>query len=258
MKKLEMTPSKDLIGHLSRIHECEKSDFRWHSLRSLVKRYVYGKSVLDVGCGTGHVSLDLLQMGFEVASIDRSQEMVDFTKEIITEAGYDGEVYLLDVLNSKCLDKDRFDFIVCLDVIEHIKQDNLALKNMNYLLKTHGGIIIIVPAIKYLYGVRDRNIGHHRRYGKKELANKLNESGFEIIEMRYWNFLGLVPFFISEKLLHRSINENIRYSRNSMHSKALNAVLDKWFCLLENNVKFPIGLSLLVVAKKKEGYSYES
>ena len=240
----------DLVDHLTKVHRYEKTDFRWHNLRRLVKKHVVGKSILDAGCGTGHTTLELLNDGYEVIAIDSSQELVDFTQRIIKENNYNGDAYVLNLTNANVLGENKFDTILCLDVLEHIKDDELAIKNLYYILNKNGHLIVVVPAVSFLYGIRDKKIGHYRRYGKDELIEKLRASGFDIVDIRYWNFLGVLPFLFSEKIVHKKLYEGMRYSRKSFFSIALNAILSWWFSNIENSVRPPIGLSLIAICKK--------
>ena len=240
-----------LVNHLSKVHKYERTDFRWHNLRKLVKKYVVGNSVLDAGCGTGHTTLELLNTGYNVTAIDNSQEMVDFTQRIIKESDYRGEVYFLDLTNTNVLGENKFDTVVCLDVLEHVEDDELAIKNLYYVLKRNGHLIVSVPALRFLYGLRDKKIGHYRRYERNELIEKLKAAGFEIVDLRYWNLLGVLPFLFSEKVLHKGVYEEMRYSRKSSFSIALNALFDWWFSTIENTVRMPIGLTLIAICRKR-------
>ena len=242
--------SSGLAVHLTEVHKCKKTDFRWHSLRKLVRKHVIGKSVLDAGCGTGHMTLELLNQGYEVKAIDSSQELVDFTRRMLEGNNYRGDVNALDVTNAKVLGQNKFHTILCLDVLEHIIDDGLAIKNLHYILKKNGHLIVSVPALKFLYGIRDKEIGHRRRYAKDELIEKLRESGFDIVNIRYWNFWGVLPFLFFEKILGKKVYEGMRYSRRSFFSRLLNDLLDIWFCKIENNLSFPIGLSLVAICRK--------
>ena len=148
--------ASDLVNHLAKVHEYGKTDFRWHNLRKLVKKQVVGKSILDAGCGTSHTTLELLNDGYEVTAVDLSQELVDFTKRIIKENNYTGDVYVLDLTKAKVLGENKFDTVLCLEVLEHISDDELAIKNLYYILKKNGHLIASVPALRFLYGIRDK------------------------------------------------------------------------------------------------------
>jgi SAM-dependent methyltransferase len=236
--------------HIEKIHKSGKKDFRWNNLRELVSKYIEGNSVLDAGCGTGHMTLKLLKEGYIVTAIDCSRELTRFTQEIVKQNNLKAEVYTLDLLNVNQLGKNIYENAVCLDVLEHIDNDELALQKLISTLKKGGNLIISVPACSFLYGTRDGDIGHYRRYNKNDLISLIKKSGLEIKVIRYWNFLGFFPILLSEKLLHKKISEEIRYSKKP-HHVCLNYFLNKWFFVVENNVRFPIGLSLIAVCKKK-------
>ncbi len=243
--------TSDLVDHLVKIHNREKTDFRWRNLRKLVRKHVIGTQVLDAGCGTGHTTLELLREGYDVIAIDNSEDLISFTKNLIKKGDFSADVLQLDLTESIVLGENRFDTILCLDVLEHIRNDRFAMENLYYILNKNSNLIISVPAIKYLYGIRDKKIGHFRRYDREELIDKLKESGFKVVDVRYWNFLGVLPFLLSEKVLHKELNEGVRYSNRSFTSKMLNNILNTWFEVIENNVRFPVGLSIIVICKKK-------
>jgi len=127
-----------LINHLKTTHENSKTDFRWRNLRNLVKTHIKGTNILDAGCGTGHLTLELLQDGFTVTATDYSQDLVDFTKRILQRAGFSPDVYQLDLREAKTLSEEIYDTIVCLDVLEHIDDDLIALQNLKNALNREG------------------------------------------------------------------------------------------------------------------------
>jgi SAM-dependent methyltransferase len=242
----------NLVYHLTRIQEYEDTDFRWKNLRKIVQKWVKGNKILDAGCGTGHLTLDLLYHGYEVTAIDSSPDLIRIVENVVERYGFSLNTSVSLVEDCTTLGKDSFDGVICLDVLEHVKDDTKALSAFHSLLKDSGQLIISVPALKSLYGKRDLKIGHFRRYNKEELIRKLTDTGFRIQVIRYWNFSGVIPFFIFEKVLHKGIYEGMRYSRNSPFSIGLNGLLDLWFRTIENNIKFPIGLSLIIVCEKSE------
>lgn len=248
-----------LIDHLKSIHQSVQDDFRWENLRKLVKTYLktYNKleanrtRVLDLGCGTGHLTLDLLKDEYNVISVDVSEELIEFTKRMTKKAGYSIDAKVLDIIELDPKQSGTFNAVICLDVVEHVKDDEHALRNINHVLEKDGLLICTVPAFKSLYGIRDKKIGHVRRYNKKELINKVEAAGFYIEFIRYWNFIGLPAFAFSEKILHKSVYEKIRYSK-SYKEKCLNAVLNFWFREIENRIiVWPLGLTLIVIARKE-------
>jgi SAM-dependent methyltransferase len=238
-----------LEEHLERIHSCAGADFRWTNLRKLVLYSITGKKILDAGCGTGHMTVDLLREGFSVTSIDRSPELAAFTKKICTSYSRIADVVSGD-MEVGCFREQCFDSIVCLDVIEHCDHDDEVMRTCYGLLKPGGTLVLSVPAVSWLFGERDRKIGHYRRYDKANLLNKVLSSGFTVQDIRYWNGIGLIFVFIYEKIFHRSLSDSPRYSRNNWCVACLNALLCRWFSLIENRVRFPLGLTLLIIGRK--------
>jgi len=235
-----------LVEHYSKLLQSNETDFRFASLRKLVLKELKGHSVLDLGCGTGHLTKELLKRNYDVTAIDIEKEMVELAREFCKKK----DIKVMGVEDIKHLGKERFDNVFCLDVIEHVKDDINALKKINYVLKPGGRAIITVPSIKLLYGKRDKEIGHYRRYSEKELRSKLKKANLKIIKMRYWNFLGFFPYFIFEKILNKRINENLRYSKKNFIKRLLNKLLYFWLTF-EGNTLVPIGITLFCIAKKR-------
>lgn len=244
-----------LKDHLIMVDEFEAGDFRWKNLRFLVKNLLFqslkkdrsGIKILDLGCGTGHLALDLIREGYQVSAVDVSEELVDYANRKAREAGYELNAARMDIL--KMSDGDAFDAVVCLDVLEHIADDRLALANIYQALRSGGIMICAVPALSALYGKRDERIGHYRRYDREVLVQRIESAGFFLCSVRYWNSLGLLPVTIFEKILHRETYEKNRYSQSYLN-RSLNMLLDRWFGLVENRVHPPLGLTLIAVARK--------
>ena len=181
----------------------------------MVLEHASGSCALDIGCGTGHLALELLKRGFSVTAIDILQEMVEFTKQ--TTKGYDERVQIIR-LKAEELDKLRpkmFDLIVCVDVLEHIQSDVQVLAGISDRLTERGRLLMVVPAHPFLYGIRDREMGHFRRYRRAEIRQKITQCGLTLTKMRTWNVTGVLPYLISEKIFKRRVNETLRHSRRS-------------------------------------------
>ncbi len=192
--------------------------------------------ILEVGCGIGNFTNFLKKYG-NVWVIDINE---NYLKQ---SADPDIKIGLGDIEKGEYFfTKQKFDTIVCLNVLEHIKDDKRALKNMQELLKTDGHLILLVPAYDFLFGEIDKSIGHFRRYDKNQLKSLLNDMDFKIIKSRVINFLGGIGWFLSSKLFSENrINES--------KIKVFNFIAP-FFLSLENLIEPPLGTSILIIAKK--------
>ncbi|HCB23043.1 hypothetical protein A3H81_04930 [Candidatus Daviesbacteria bacterium RIFCSPLOWO2_02_FULL_38_18] len=192
--------------------------------------------ILEVGCGIGNFTNFLKKYG-NVWSIDINE---NYLKQFMDT---DIKIGLGDIEKGEYFFKNKkFDTIVCLNVLEHIKDDKRALQNMLLLLKTGGHLILLVPAYDFLFGEIDKSIGHFRRYDKNKLKSLLKDMGFKIIKSRVINFLGGVGWFLSSKLFSESkINES--------KIKVFNFIAP-FFLSLENLIEPPLGTSILIIARK--------
>ena len=105
--------------------------------------------------------------------------------------------------------KNKFDTIIYLDVLEHIKNDkneiDMALKS----LKKNGNLIINVPAFQFLYSDFDKNVGHYRRYDKKKLILLFKNKKYKKILLSYYDSFGFILSFLS-KILKTNFKKNFK------------------------------------------------
>ena len=104
-------------------------------------------------------------------------------------------MFNMDLTNLSFKD-NKFDLIICYHVLEHIKKDTKAMKEIYRVLKPNGTAILQVPFSgkngytfeldEYDPTDKEMNIklyghpGHVRRYGNKDYINKLNLVGFNV------------------------------------------------------------------------------
>jgi SAM-dependent methyltransferase len=199
-----------------------------------------GGDILEVGCGIGSFTSELLKFG-KVWAIDIDRNFINYSRA----KDQNLHIGLGDVEKRKYFFGDRkFDSVVCLNVLEHIEGDEKALVNLHSLLKNDGNLIIIVPINQFLYGGIDKAIGHFRRYEGEEFIKKMNNLGFEIRYQRKLNFLGSIGWFVAGRILIQSTisEENIK----------LFNILAPIFLKFENYFEPPLGTSLLLIATKKQ------
>lgn len=229
-----------IYSELSRL----KSDFRNPNLFSFILSRAKGKTLLDIGCGVGHFINRAEEKGFDVYGIEPSKNLIALSKKLYKKS--------FDIKNIPAEKIDTFgkkvDTITMIDVLEHIEDDVLVLKKIKKLLKTNGRLIVLVPAYQALYGKRDKSIGHFRRYTAGELTQKLEKAGFNVLEKRYWNLMGIPPYFIYEKLLKKEVTMKARTVSKKGPLMLVNKLLNLWFKHVENNIHFGTGLSVMCVA----------
>lgn len=200
------------------------------------KKFLKG-DILEVGCGIGNFTKSLKEYG-DVYAIDIDSNYINEVKKFVN-----GRVGFGDIEKGRYFFNDKkFDTVVCINVLEHIKRDDQVLKNLYKLLKEDGHLILLVPAHPFLFGKIDQSIGHVRRYVKQELVQQLESFGFRILNCRKLNFFGAIGWFITGKILGKSSVDEDRI-------KIFN-LLAPFILPLEDLIEPPVGTSILIIAQK--------
>jgi SAM-dependent methyltransferase len=97
------------------------------------------------------------------------------------------------------------DTILCCNVIEHIRDDRLAVGNMLRVLAPKGKLLLFVPALPVLFNDLDRLAGHYRRYTKRSLRAAVPDIG-RIESLVYFNSVGAVGWFANKLVRHQEID----------------------------------------------------
>lgn len=237
-----MLESQDNLEHFQKELGERGSDFRNNNLFSLIAGSVVGQNVCDIGCSSGKFLSNLPDGKRALFGLEPGRELVESAQKVLPRA-----TILQGVIEDlQKLPLPSFDTITMLDVLEHIEDDRAALAHVFDKLKPGGRFVVVVPAYQALYGKRDAAYGHYRRYGKAELISKLQNAGFKIESCRYWNMLGVIPYFISEKLFGKVLTRVGDDGSKSL----LASFLSFWFKHVENNINFGLGLSLIFIAEK--------
>ncbi|MCL5069541.1 MAG: class I SAM-dependent methyltransferase [Actinobacteria bacterium] len=201
-------------------------------------KYLKGK-ILEVGCGIGNFTKILTNYG-EVFAIDIDRYYI---AEVGKAVGDRVKVQLGDIGKSTdFFNGQKFDSIICLNVLEHIKEDKDALKNLYYLLNKEGILVLLVPAHDFLFGKIDKSIGHYRRYDKAKLNKLVTNVGFKIINERIMNMLGGIGWWFSSKLF---VNSKVDTNKIKIFNLLAPIILP-----IEDMIEPPMGTSILMVAQK--------
>jgi glycosyltransferase involved in cell wall biosynthesis len=136
----------------------------------------------------------------------------------------------------------HFDTVVCLNVLEHVLDEAVALANIRRALQPGGKAIILVPQGPALYGTLDVVLGHVKRYTKESLRASLESAGFEVETMFDFNRATAIPWWINGRVLKRK-----HFGRVQL--KLVNHTT--WLLRPLDSVLPWIGTSLVAVAKRK-------
>ena len=147
-----------------------------------------GTHVLELGAGIGNMSQHLSRGRRTYVASDIDEEhmarlRVRFRGRPNLEVC---KADLCDAADFKPL-LGGFDSVVCLNVVEHVKDDLGALRNIFSALKPGGRAIILVPQDQKAYGTLDEVLGHYRRYSEAQLRSRMEEAGFEVERMLHFN-----------------------------------------------------------------------
>jgi len=211
-------------------------------IADLFAPYVRGR-VIEVGAGSGNFSDFLLERGPEhLVAIEPSEEMYPKL------AGRFKENPLVDTRKAFFSDiaadyAGKVDTMVYVNVLEHVEQDAEELKLVYATLRPGGTVCIFVPALPWLYSELDASIGHYRRYTKGQLRKLMEEAGFSIVRISYFDFFGILPWFVYFRLL--------RGRAGSGTTSAYDRFVVPIARILESIVPPPVGKNLFVIARKK-------
>ena len=160
-----------------------------------------GDAVLEVGAGHGTFTEILSARGARVVATDVSQRCADVLRERFAS---DERVTVVHGGADAVAGQPPFDSAVLINVLEHIPDDDGALRDLAATLRPGGRLILWVPAFQLLYSDFDRKIGHYRRYRKGELKAQLTRAGYEVAEIRYVNSVGALAWLVVARLMHRA------------------------------------------------------
>jgi SAM-dependent methyltransferase len=97
-----------------------------------------------------------------------------------------------------------FDAILYLNVLEHVDDDARELCLAFDALRPGGSLLVFAPALERLYSDLDYKAGHYRRYSLGQLRRVTEAAGFNVVTLRYFDVLGVVPYFLVYKVLRQT------------------------------------------------------
>jgi ubiquinone/menaquinone biosynthesis C-methylase UbiE len=204
---------------------------------SFIKKYL-GEEILEVGGGCGSftkIYYDKKIKNLTITEVDK--------KNLNSLKKYFKKYKNIFITNKKInkINK-KFDTIIYLHVLEHIKDDEKEIFEATKKLKKNGHLIFIVPAHPKMYSRLDKLVGHHRRYEinffkKKFLLLKL-------LDLRFLDSMGYILYYLNK----------IFFKKEKYPSKLKIFIWDKIFTplsfIIDFITQYKFGKCILAIYKK--------
>lgn len=208
--------------------------------------YTKGK-ILEIGSGIGNISSCFVDRGIPLCVSDYSDYYCNLLDHKFSDQPLVEGVFQIDLADSDFETRyasliGRFDTVFALNVVEHIKDDKLAIANCKKLLSSGGHLIILVPAWQILYNGFDKELEHFRRYNQKTVKQLFQAENLEVIKTWYFNLAGILGWFVSGTLLRK---KTLPAGQLSFYN-----TLVPIFRIIDKITFNSVGLSVIIVGKK--------
>jgi glycosyltransferase involved in cell wall biosynthesis len=170
-----------------------------------------GDRVLEIGAGIGNLTSQFIPRDLYVAS-EINPNYLHYLRSYSF-----GKPYLrvkeVDAANPDDFRglESQFDTVVMLNVLEHLADEQQALRNVWSALEPGGKAIVLVPQHPGLYGTLDQALEHKKRYTRKDFERALTEAGFRVERIFDFNRFSVPGWWLNGKVLRRK-----RFSRSQL------------------------------------------
>ncbi len=170
---------------------------RW--ILSAFAEHLLGETV-ELGAGLGAMSRHLEP---RVQRLDLVEPAPHLADRLQARFGDDPKIRIYPrkledyLANRQSRSRDR---VIMITVLEHIEDDAAALAAIHQVLRPGGYALIFVPAMPFLFSRMDRALGHKRRYTRSGLDRLAKECGFQVVELRYFDLIGIIPWWLVNTL----------------------------------------------------------
>ncbi|MEA3183664.1 MAG: hypothetical protein QOJ74_141 [Ilumatobacteraceae bacterium] len=205
-----------------------------------------GHRILEVGAGIGTIATKVSERKAisEITAIEPAENLFERLQATATRLP---NVAALQLTSQELAAQGprQFDSVIYVNVLEHILDDAAEMRTAFSLVAPGGTLGVFVPAMSRLYGSLDYKSGHHRRYDKARLREVIAGAGFEIVELRYLEVAGLVPYWLMYRVLNRQ-------TLSPMSSGVFDRAIIPVSKLVQRLVPSPpIGKNLLAIARRR-------
>jgi SAM-dependent methyltransferase len=190
----------------------------WHvkkALRKIAAQFPGKAAVLDAGSGFGQYTWRMSRMNtlWKIKAVDINSEHVSDCTAFFKKAGLSNRVSFETADLTALADKDTYNIILSVDVMEHIEEDVRVFRNFYNSLQENGILLISTPSDKGGSDVHSDEeesfIDEHVRdgYSIQDISEKLSSAGFRDINASYtYGPPGNISWRLSMKYPIRMLN----------------------------------------------------
>jgi 2-polyprenyl-3-methyl-5-hydroxy-6-metoxy-1,4-benzoquinol methylase len=158
--------------------------------------------VLEVGAGFGTITKKLVESNPDL-SVVALEPADNLFGGLAAYAALTPQVEASQLISGEYIEQNKqpFDTVIYLNVLEHIERDVEELRITASALRPGGHILVFGPGLQWLYSELDYNAGHYRRYTVPGLRQVSTDAGLEVVSVNYFDVLGVLPYYLVYKLL---------------------------------------------------------
>lgn len=235
----------------------------WHvknKLKRIAADFPGKADILDAGSGLGQYSWRMSRMNrnWEIRGVDINKEQIEECRAFFGKTGLSGRVSFRVLDLTKLNDREMYDIILSVDVMEHITDDVLVFRNFFNALKSGGYLVISTPSDKGGSDVHGEDqesfIDEHVRdgYGADEIRGKLLRSGFSEIDIKYtYGKPGSISWRLSMKYPIKMLNASYLFFIILPFYYIIFFPVSVILNIFDVNMIHTTGTGLLVTARKK-------
>ncbi|GAB3692698.1 class I SAM-dependent methyltransferase [Angustibacter aerolatus] len=168
-----------------KLAELEDAHWWYRERRHLLAREVRGLvpgRALDVGAAGGGNTRVLRALGWDAAALEYGEEGAGVARSRGL-ATLRADATRLPVADAS------LDLVVAFDVLEHIEDDDAAVREVARSLRPGGHFVVAVPCDPRLWSEHDEAVLHVRRYTRATLTSLLVRAGLQVGPLHSWNVL---------------------------------------------------------------------
>lgn len=163
-----------------------------------------GRRVLEIGSGIGNLSQFLVGRERVILSDTEAVYRARLARRFAADERVSVTAVTLPAVPA-AFRAERIDTVVCLNVLEHVEDDEASLHALREVLVPGGRLVLLVPALPRLYGSLDRALGHRRRYTPASLGERYGRAGLDLRHLEYFNLAGIPGWWFVGRVLRRPL-----------------------------------------------------